>query len=242
MNTKRFYGKGLPGVDLDSLKGQLIVVEGADGSGRSTQIGLLRDWLEHRGYPTANVGLKRSMLVSDELEQAMQGNILGNRTLALFYATDFADQLENRIIPALRAGFIVLADRYIYTLMARAIVRGAEPAWIREVYSIAIVPDAVFYIHVSPPTLVERNLRRDAALDYWESGMDIYRSTNMYQSFIMYQRQIQKEFKSMQTVYGFDRIDGNRTPRSVQRELQAKIEVILNGKPGAGPKTELMAK
>src|SRR5678815_5570088 len=147
---KRFYGKGLPNVNLDALTGRLIVVEGADGSGRSTHINLLRDWLERRGYPTANVGLKRSSLVSRELEAAMQGNILGTRTLSLFYATDFADQLENLIIPALRSGFVVLADRYIYTLMARAIVRGVDPEWIRDVYSIALVPDAVFYLTVSP--------------------------------------------------------------------------------------------
>src|SRR5438094_8778838 len=115
---KHFYGKGLPGVNLDSLSGQLIVVEGADGSGRSTQINLLRNWLERRGFPTVNVGLKRSMLVSRELEQAMRGNILGTRTLSLFYATDFADQLENVIIPALRSGFTVLADRYSYTRMS----------------------------------------------------------------------------------------------------------------------------
>src|SRR5947207_7432048 len=184
--TKQFYGKGLPGVDLDELRGRLIVVEGADGSGRSTQIDLLRDWLEGRGYPTVNVGLKRSMLVSRELERAMSGNILGTRTLSLFYATDFADQLENGIIPALRAGFIVLADRYIYTLMARAIVRGMEPDWIQEVYSIALVRDAVFYIAVSPEILMERNLRKHTVLDYWESGMDMDRSLNMYDSFIHY--------------------------------------------------------
>jgi dTMP kinase len=227
---KEFYGKGIPGANLDELKGQLIVVEGADGSGRSTQIDLLRNWLERRGYPTANVGLKRSMLVSRELEQAMQGNILGVRTLSLFYATDFADQLENRIIPALRSGFIVLADRYIYTLMARAMVRGVEPAWVRDVYSIALVPDAVFYLTVSPKILVERNLRKHAALDYWESGMDMHRSSNMYASFIEYQRLIQKEFKSMQELYGFESINGNRSPRAIQHELRAKIEVILNGK------------
>src|SRR6267154_1186345 len=164
-NRKRFYGKGLPGVALEQLKGQLIVIEGADGSGRSTQIDLLRNWLERRGYPTVNVGLKRSMLVSRELEQAMRGNILGTRTLSLFYATDFADQLENVIIPALRSGFIVLADRYIYTLMSRAIVRGVEPMWIRDVYSIALVPDAVFYLAVSPKILLERTLRKHAGLD-----------------------------------------------------------------------------
>jgi dTMP kinase len=230
VKPKRFYGKGIPGVNLEQLKGQLIVVEGADGSGRSTQINMLRDWLERRGFPTVNVGLKRSMLVSRELDQAMRGNILGSRTLSLFYATDFADQLENVIIPALRSGFIVLADRYIYTLMSRAIVRGAEPAWIRDVYSIALVPDAVFYLAVSPRILGERNLRKHAVLDYWESGMDIYRSSNMYASFIEYQRKIQKEFKSMQELYGFDTVDGNRSPRGIQNELQAKIELILNGK------------
>jgi dTMP kinase len=227
---KEFYGKGIPGTILEELKGQLIVVEGADGSGRSTQIDLLRNWLERRGYPTANVGLKRSMLVSRELEQAMQGNILGVRTLSLFYATDFADQLENRIIPALRSGFIVLADRYIYTLMARSVVRGVEPTWIRDVYSIALVPDAVFYLAVSPKILVERNLRKHAVLDHWESGMDMHRSSNMYASFIEYQRLIQKEFKSMQELYGFESINGNRSPRAIQHELRAKIEVILNGK------------
>jgi len=230
VKPKRFYGKGIPGVNLEQLKGQLIVVEGADGSGRSTQINLLRDWIERRGFPTVNVGLKRSMLVSRELEQAMRGNILGTRTLSLFYATDFADQLENVIIPALRSGFIVLADRYIYTLMSRAIVRGAEPAWIREVYNIALVPDAVFYLAVSPRILGERNLRKHAVLDYWESGMDIHRSANMYASFIEYQRQIQKEFKAMQELYGFDTVDGNRSPRAIQNELQAKIDLILNGK------------
>jgi dTMP kinase len=227
---KRFYGKGLPGAVPEEMKEQLIVVEGADGSGRSTQIELLKNWLERRGYPTANVGLKRSMLVSGELESAMQGNILGTRTLSLFYATDFADQLENRIIPALRSGFIVLADRYIYTLMARAIVRGVEPAWIRDVYSIALVPDAVFYLAVSPKILVERNLRKHAVLDYWESGMDMHRSASMYASFIEYQRQIQKEFKAMQEHYGFETINGNRSPRAIQHELRAKVEVILNGK------------
>ncbi len=232
LKTKRFYGKGIPKVVLEELRGQLIVVEGADGSGRSTQIDLLRNWLERRGYPTVNVGLKRSMLVSRELEQAMRGNILGTRTLSLFYATDFADQLENRIIPALRSGFIVLADRYIYTLMSRAIVRGVERAWIRDVYSIALVPDAVFYLAVSPRILVERNLRKHAVLDYWESGMDMHRSSNMYGSFIEYQRQIQKEFKAMQEHYGFETINGNRSPRAIQNELRAKIEVILNGKSG----------
>ena len=123
-SQRRFYGYGIPGVDVNKLAGKLIVVEGADGSGRSTQIAKLVDWLEECGHGTVQVGLKRSTLVSAELEEAQQGNILSHTTLSLFYATDFADQLENIIMPALRAGFMVLADRYIYTLMARDIVRG----------------------------------------------------------------------------------------------------------------------
>ena len=130
----RFYGHGIPGVDLEQLAGKLIVVEGADGSGRSTQIAKLVQWLEGTGHATVQVGLKRSTLVSEELEQAQEGNILSRTTLSLFYATDFADQLENIILPALKAGFIVLADRYIYTLMARDMVRGMDLGLTRDMF------------------------------------------------------------------------------------------------------------
>lgn len=242
-SSKRFYGAGLPNVDLAQLKGKLIVIEGADGSGRSTQIALVRNWLERLGYPVAEVGLRRSSLVSKELEMAKQGNILGPRTLSLFYSTDFADQLENKIIPALRAGFVVLADRYVYTLMARDVVRGASPEWLCSVYGIALVPDAVFYLSVPARVLAERNLHKRSMLDYWESGMDIQRVGDMYQCFIRYQSQIQREFKAMQTIYGFETINGNRSPRAIARDLQAKIEHVLNPELASGsqeqePETE----
>jgi dTMP kinase len=224
---KRFYGQGLPNVDLSHLMGKLIVIEGADGSGRSTQIAMLRNWLERLGFPTAEIGLKRSTLVGRELEQAKQGNILSPLTFSLFYATDFVDQLENIIIPALRADFIVLADRYIYTLMARDIVRGVDPAWVKGMYGIALVPDAVFYLKVSPQGLAERNFRKNGMLDYWESGMDIQRSGDMYDCFIRYQRQMQRLFHAMQKTYGFEIIDANRSPQAISRELSAKIERIL---------------
>src|SRR5437867_4971987 len=184
----RFYGHGIPRVDLEQLAGKLIVVEGADGSGRSTQIARLVEWLEASGHATVQVGLKRSTLVSEELEHAQEGNILSHTTLSLFYATDFADQLENIILPALRAGFMVLADRYIYTLMARDIVRGMDEKWVKNVYDIEIVPDAVFYLNVSPEELVQRNVAKSAALDYWESGMDIGLSRDIFDSFLQYQR------------------------------------------------------
>lgn len=223
----RFYGEGLPGVDPAHLGGKLIVIEGADGSGRSTQMDLLKDCLEGQGHATVNVGLRRSSLVSEELNEAKQGNVLGEITRSLFYATDFADQLENRIIPALKAGFIVLADRYIYTLMARDIVRGADRDWVRGLYGLALVPDLVIYLRVSPAQLVERNFRKNATLDYWEAGMDLGLSRDIFDSFMRYQKLIQREFSTMQQEYGFHMVNGNRSVRSVAREITARVEALL---------------
>jgi dTMP kinase len=231
LTSKQFYGKALPNVDLSLLKGKLIVIEGADGSGRSTQIAMLRDWLERLGYPTAEIGLKRSTLIGRELEEAKRGNILSPLTFSLIYATDFADQLENIIIPALQADFIVLADRYIYTLMARDIVRGVASTWVKDMYSIALVPDAVFYLKVSPRGLAERNFRKNGMLDYWESGMDIQRSGDMFECFIRYQRQMQRLFLAMQRIYGFEIINANRSPRPISQDLSARIERILGLQP-----------
>lgn len=224
---RRFYGHGIPRVDLEKLAGRLIVVEGADGSGRSTQIAMLVEWLEETGHATVQVGLKRSTLVSAELEQAQQGNILSRTTLSLFYATDFADQVENIILPALKAGFIVLADRYIYTLMARDLVRGMDESWLKNLYGIALEPDAVFYLNVPPEELVQRSFAKNAALDYWESGMDIGLSRDMFDSFMKYQKAVQQHFKEMQSTYGFTIVDGLRSPDVINAELRKKISGVL---------------
>jgi len=227
---RRFYGHGIPRVDLELLAGKLIVVEGADGSGRSTQIAMLVAWLEGTGHATVQVGLKRSTLVSEELEQAQEGNILSRTTLSLFYATDFADQLENIILPALKAGFVVLADRYIYTLMARDMVRGMDEAWLKNVYGIALEPDAVFYLNVPNEELVQRNFAKNMSLDYWESGMDLGLSRDMFDSFMKYQTIMQNTFRRMQATYGFTIVDGTRSSEAVHAELQKKISVVLAGK------------
>ena len=227
---RRFYGHGIPGVKLADLAGKLIAIEGADGSGRSTQIVRLVEWLETCGHPTVQVGLKRSSLVSEELDKAQQGNILSRSTLSLFYATDFADQLENIILPALKAGFIVLADRYIYTLMARDMVRGMDGAWLKNLYGIALEPDAVFYLSVEPEELVQRNLAKSATLDYWESGMDLGLSRDMFDSFVKYQTAIQTVFRRLQKTYDFNIVDANRSMDSVTRELRKKIGALLDGK------------
>jgi dTMP kinase len=229
-SNRRFYGHGIPNVDLNRLAGKLIVVEGADGSGRSTQIVRLRNWLEGCGHATVQVGLKRSTLVSEELNQAQNGNILSRTTLSLFYATDFADQLENIIIPALKAGFMVLADRYIYTLMARDLVRGMDEVWLKNLYGMAVVPDAVFYLNVSPEELVQRNFAKNHALDYWESGMDLGLSRDMFDSFMKYQALVAQEFRRLQTIYGFNIVDGNYSPDEINVALQKKIEAVLKGK------------
>ena len=227
---RRFYGHGIPKVELERLAGRLIVVEGADGSGRSTQIAMLVQWLEGSGHATTQVGLKRSSLVSEELEQAQEGNILSRTTLSLFYATDFADQLENIILPALKAGFIVLADRYIYTLMARDMVRGMDEAWLKNLYGIALEPDAVFYLNVPPEELVQRSFAKNTALDYWESGMDLGLSRDMFDSFLKYQTAMQQTFRQLQATYGFTIVDGNRSVEAINAELCKKIGAILAGK------------
>ena len=130
---RQTYGKLLPGMKLSDLAGKLIVVEGTDGAGRSTQINMLRPWLEELGHAVLDTGMTRSLLAGEGIRRAKEGNNLGRVTQSLFYATDFVDRLENEMIPALRAGFIVLTDRYIYSLMARAIVRGMDAGWIRGI-------------------------------------------------------------------------------------------------------------
>lgn len=229
ITPKRFFGRGLPGVDLAKLTGKLIVIEGADGSGRSTQIGQLAEWLEGTGHATLQVGLKRSTLVSEQLAEAQHGNILSRTTLSLFYATDFADQLEHSILPALRAGVVVLADRYIYTLMARDLVRGMDETWLRNLYGIALVPDAVFYLEVSPEQLVQRVFAKNQALDYWESGMDLGFSRDMFDSFLKYQAAMRDTFRRLQTTYGFAIISGERSPASINVELRKRINQVLTG-------------
>jgi dTMP kinase len=227
MSGKRCYGAPPPGVNLESLSGALIVIEGPDSSGRSTQVRLLADWLQQHGYPVVGVGLKRSRLVGKALERAKGGNVLSPRTMSLFYATDFYDQLENTIVPALRAGCVVIADRYIFTPMARDIVRGADAPWLESLYSRAIVPDQIFYFSVSTRTLVDRTLAAHEQLDYWESGMDLGLSRDWFTSFGQYQRKLRAEFDLLRKKYQFDVINANRSIDSIQRDLRARIDVVL---------------
>jgi dTMP kinase len=238
---KHCYGTPPRGLDLSKLTGALIVIEGPDSSGRSTHISLLGEWLEQNGFPVAQVGLKRSQLVGKELELAKGGNVLSPRTMSLFYATDFYDQLENRIVPALRAGSVVLADRYIYTPIARDRVRGSDADWLFSLYSKAIVPDAVFYFQVSPRALVDRTLAAHGGLDYWESGMDLGLTRDWFGSFVRYQRRMSAEFRKLQQQFKFDIVNANRSVQTVHVELKDRIQRVLQRIYHARPDSSLTA-
>jgi dTMP kinase len=227
MGRFSFFGEGLPNINLDELKGRLIVLEGTDGVGRSTHIGLLKQWLENHGHAVLDTGMTRSALAGKRLKQAKEGHTLGGITMSLFYATDFADRLENEIIPALRAGFIVLTDRYIYSLMARAIVRGADPAWLSEVYGFALKPDAIFYLRVKIDDLVTRVIQ-STGFDYWESGMDLHLGEDMYDSFVAYQSRLLGEFDKMVENYGFEVVDASLPIEEVFRDLRDRLATIVS--------------
>src|SRR5437899_10584792 len=149
MKEMKFYGTALPNIEFEPYPGKLIVIEGTDGVGRSTHVALLRTSLESAGHAVLDTGMTRSVLAGRGIKDARAGNTLGSLTMQLYYATDFADRLEKEMLPALRAGFVVLTDRYIYSAIARAVVRGADPPWVRGIYGFAVVPDAVFYLRLS---------------------------------------------------------------------------------------------
>jgi dTMP kinase len=228
--SKRCYGTPPPGMPLKDLTGKLVVIEGPDSSGRTTHVEKLAQWLEVEGYAVVQVGLRGSELVAPELESAREGNTLSPRTMSLFYATDFYDQLENKIAPALRSGAVVLADRYIFTLMARDLVRGAELAWVENLYSKAIVPDHLFFLQASPSTLLDRRLNEYPDLDYWESGMDLGISRDWHESFMRYQRRMREEFNVLAKRYGFVAVNANRSVNAVQRDLKTRLQVLLRRK------------
>jgi dTMP kinase len=229
--TGRTYGTHLPRVPDEALPGRLIVIEGADGSGRSTEVGLLQQWLEVEGHAVVDTGLRRSDLVSDEIDRAKQGHTLASTTLALLYAADFADQLENKIIPALSAGSTVLADRYIYTLMARAVVRGASRDYARKLYGFAVRPDLTVFLDARPEILLHRSIGKYGSLDYWESGMDLCLSRDLFESFFLYQSLLSREFEWMGKEYGFRYVDANRMPEQVHEEVQNLVAPLYGRVP-----------
>lgn len=224
-----YYGDGIKYLHSGTnFSGKLIVIEGPDASGRTSQISIIQPSLEADGHAVVTTGLRRSELIGEGILEAKRNFVLGRRTLSLFYAADFADQLENKIIPALKAGYIVLADRYIFTLMARDAVRKIRRTWSHALYGFALKPDLVFYLDVDPNELIHRVFQKNFSLDYYESGADLGLSENMFESFIMYQNMLAREFRRMQKRYGLIPINGNRTIEEINVDLLNRISDFLS--------------
>ena len=221
-----YYGNGIPYLPIEGYPGKIIAIEGTDGVGRSTQIHLLREWLEVQGYGVIETGWTRSELMQPTIELAKASNTLNKLTFVLLYATDFADRLEKEIIPALKAGFIVLSDRYIFTALARAGVRGVDRTWMRNLYGFAIAPHMVFYLNVDVKTLIARVLE-SRGMDFWESGMDLKHGDDIYDSFRAYQNKLLREYSSMADEFHFRVVDARRPIGRIQDELRRHVSAFL---------------
>jgi dTMP kinase len=230
--TGHYYGYPIPYLPLpaDGYPGKIIAIEGTDGVGRSTQIRLLREWLEVQGYGVLETGWTRSPLMAPTIDLAKGSNTLNKLTFTLLYATDFADRLEKEVIPALKAGFVVLSDRYIFTALARAGVRGIDKAWIRNLYGFAIAPHLVFYLRIDEKALIRRVLE-ERGMNFWESGMDLKLADDIYDSFRAYQRALLKEYNALADEFGFHVVDARRKIPVIQEELRRQIGDFLAAEP-----------
>jgi dTMP kinase len=231
MKAFETYGVPVPRVEMADLTGWLIVIEGTDGVGRTTHVNLLKQHLERLGYAVAETGLSRSDLANKGIRRAKQGNTLGSNAFNLYYATDFADRLEHQIVPALRSGFVMLTDRYVYSLIARAMVRGADPDWIKNVYSFSLKPDATFYLRIDVRDLVPRVLL-NGGFDYWESGMDLPLGADLYESFIEYQSRVIGNLDVLSREYEFQTLDARQPVETISEELARRVQVLLEADRG----------
>ncbi len=227
--SNRFYGHGLPYKKLGKLKGSLIVIEGPDGVGRSTQIQQLKPWLEVEGYGVVSTRWARSGLLQETIDEAKAGHRLNAATFSLLYAADLADRLENKIIPALQAGLVVIADRYTYTAFARDRVMGADPDWSRALFGFALVPDLVPYLKIGVDALIPRVLE-GKGMSYWESGMHLALGKDLFESFRKYQRRMIKDLNSMAAEFNFTTLDARKPAEVVQQRLREHIGRFLRGR------------
>ena len=227
-HAKTWYGHGLPYLTKKRLPGHLIAIEGTDGVGRSAQIDQLRPWLELEGYAVSNTGWTRSPLLSETINEAKAGHQLTVTTFSLLYAADFADRLEHEILPALQAGFIVIADRYMYTAFARNSVMGADPQWTREVFGMALVPDLVLYLDIDVESLIPRVIM-GKGMDYWESGMHLALGTDLFDSFERYQTRLLDEYRRLSSEFGFISVDARLPIEQLQGEIRKHIAEYLSG-------------
>ncbi len=207
--------------------GKLFVVEGTDGSGKSTQLALLYQWLKAEGYPVFFSEWNSSPLVKDTTRRAKKRRLFTPATFSLLHATDFADRTEHDIFPPLKAGAIVLADRYIYTAFARDVARGCDRAWVRQIYSFAVKPTAAFFFRAPLDVAVERIVSARPQLKYYEAGMDMEWADDEEESFKLFQGRILEEYDRMVDEFGLTVIDATRSIEKQQREMRAIVNTYL---------------
>jgi dTMP kinase len=225
--SPKYFGERLSYLKPFDIKGKLLVIEGTDGTGRSTQVGLLKNWLEVQGYAVIETGWARSNLMHKSIELAKSGNTMDRMTFTLFYATDFADRFENQIIPALKSGHIVLADRYIYTAIVRDAVRDADSNWIRDLFSFAIIPHLVLYLKIDIESLIPRVIE-SGGMNYWEAGMDLHMGQDLFDSFVNYQSHLINEYDKLAKEHDFEVIDARKSVEEIQEKIREKVKQILD--------------
>ncbi len=211
--------------------GRLIVFEGLDGSGKSTQAALLGKWLSARGYRVFFTEWNSSELVSNVIRRGKKKGLLTPTTFSLLHATDFADRFERRILPPLRAGYLVVCDRYAYTAFVRDAARGCDPEWVRTIYSFAPKPDRAFYFRVSVGTTLKRKLASRLKISYYEAGMDLGLSDDVEESYQKFQTRLKREYERIARTDQFTVIDSSRSVEAIQAELRANLLPMLQNFP-----------
>ncbi len=204
----------------------MICVEGIDGSGKSTQLAILRDWLRSKGLDVIFTEWNSSELISQTTKKAKKKNLLSPRTFSLLHAVDFADRLEQIIIPALKAGFIVLADRYVYTAFARDVARGVDKNWVRNMYGFAVKPDLTLYYSINAETSLER-ICANRTPSFYEAGMDLKLSNNPYKSYVIFQNMVNAEYLQMVEEFGLVKIDAQQSIHAKQVKMRELVKDCL---------------
>ena len=222
----KYFGESLAYLKPFPIKGKLIAIEGTDGTGRSTQVGMLKNWLEVQGYAVLETGWARSNLMQKSIELAKSGNIMDRMTFTLLYATDFADRFENQVIPALKSGHIVLTDRYIYTAFVRDAVRDPDQRWIRDLFSFAMVPHTVIYLKIKVEDLIPRVIEA-GGMNYWEAGMDLHMGQDLFDSFVNYQSRLTAEYDKLAKEFDFETIDARKAVDEIQEKIRENVKELL---------------
>lgn len=213
---------------MGELKGALIAVEGVDGSGKSTQVRLLHEWMKGLGCKVFFSEWNSSLLVKGATKRGKKEQLLTPTTFSLIHATDFADRYERQILPRLEAGFIVLCDRYVYTAFARDRVRGCDPDWLEEVYSFAHKPDLTFHFDVPLDISLHRILGGRPHLKYHEAGMDLGLHADIRESFKIFQGRVMDAYRAMARPHGFAILDGRQPIHVLQKQMRAKVEAKVD--------------